>query len=73
MALVKGAASIFIYTLTNIWDVIESPLFVSGIILCIMLFEPWPMKFVYIAIWIIAFYFISKFIRKLESYRKKNI
>ena len=73
MALVKGAASIFIYTLTNIWDVIESPLFVSGIIICIMLFEPWPMKFVYIGIWIITFYFTSKFIRKLESYRKKNI
>lgn len=73
MALVKTVADIFIYTLTNIWDVIESPLFILGIVLCVMLFEPWPMKFVYIAIWIITFYFTSKFIRKLESYRKKKI
>lgn len=72
-ALVKTVADIFIYTLTNIWDVIESPLFILGIVLCVMLFEPWPMKFVYTGIWIITFYFTSKFIRKLENYRKKNI
>jgi len=71
--LVKAVADIFIYTLTNIWDVIESPLFILGTVLCVMLFEPWPMKFVYIGIWIIIFYFTSKFIRKLESYRKQNI
>ncbi|GEM_PF-2226465 len=71
--LVKAATDIFIYTLTNIWDVIESPLFILGIVLCVMLFEPWSMKFVYIGIWIITFYFTSKFIRKLENCRKKNI
>jgi len=73
MALVKTVAHIFIYTLTNIWDVIESPLFILGIVLCVMLFEPWPMKFVYIGIWIITLYFISKSIRKLDSYRKKTL
>lgn len=53
------------------WDVAESVLFVGGILLCIMLFDPWPMKFVAMAIWVAIVYAISKMVRRLEKYRNR--
>lgn len=63
---------IFLFSLVSIWGVSEGALFVGGIILCIMIFEPWPMKFIYMAIWIVVVYFVSKLIAKISNSRKKR-
>jgi len=63
MVNVKQAA---IFTLNQVFDIIIGPLFVVGSILCIMFFEPWPLKFVSMAIWLLFLYFICLLIDKVK-------
>ncbi|HAT1612966.1 TPA: hypothetical protein I8Y22_004384 [Raoultella planticola] len=61
-----------LFAIVNIWDVFQSVIFVGGFIVCIMLPVAWPMKFVYMAVWFIAAYAISKLVDRLDAYRKKG-
>ena len=69
---IKGITDIIIFVVVNIWDVAESVLFVGGVLLCIMLFDPWPMKFVYMVFWVAIVYAVSKAVRLLEKYRNQD-
>jgi len=64
--LIKNIMAFVIY---HIFEVLIGPLVVIGAILCIMVFEPWPLKFLYMAIWLFFLFFMSKFIDKIN--RKK--
>jgi len=64
MVKVKQAA---IFTLNQVFDVIIGPLFVVGSILCIMSFEPWPLKFAGMAIWLLFLYYICQLIDKVKN------
>ncbi len=61
-----------LFAIINIWSVIESLIFVGGVIVCIMLPVVWPMKFVYMAVWLIAAYIVRKLVDSLDEYRKKD-
>jgi hypothetical protein len=61
-----------LFAIVNIWDVIQSLIFIGGVIVCIMLPVVWPMKFVYMAAWLITAYAISKLVDRLDEYRKKG-
>lgn len=62
----------FLFAIVNIWDVIESVVFIGGIFICIMLPVIWPMKFLYMMIWLVIAYVVSKFISVLDEYRRKE-
>jgi hypothetical protein len=72
LSVLKTFADILLFTLINIWVVIDSVLLVGGIILCIMMFNPWPMKFVYMALWIVIIYSVSRIVTALDNYRKSK-
>ncbi|MBB1201831.1 hypothetical protein EGM70_16235 [Enterobacteriaceae bacterium 89] len=61
-----------LFAVVNIWDVIQSLIFVGGVIVCIMLPVMWPMKFVYMVVWLITAYALSKLVDHLGEYRKKD-
>lgn len=69
--MIKRIADILMFVVIATWDVAESVLFVGGILLCIMLFDPWPMKFVAMVIWVAIVYAVSKMVRQLEKYRNR--
>jgi len=54
------------FILNQAFDFIIGPLVVVGSILCIMFFEPWPLKFVSMATWLLFLYFLSKAIDRLK-------
>jgi hypothetical protein len=68
----RGLLDTLVFAIVNIWDVVQSVIFVGGIIVCIMLPVVWPMKFVYMAVWLITAYIISKLVDRLDEYRKKD-
>ena len=61
--------NIMAFLIHHIFEVLIGPLVVIGAILCIMVFEPWPLKFFYMAIWLFFLFFVSEFIDKIN--RKK--
>ena len=72
LVVAKGVAKGVIFAVVKVWDFFESVLFVGGLIGCLMLPVVWPMKFVYAAGWLVFFFCVSKYIGKIEGYRKKN-
>ncbi len=56
----------------QIWSFFESVLFVGGFIVCLLLSVVWPMKFVYAALWFVAFSICSKVVGILEKYLARN-
>ncbi len=68
----RSLLDMLLFAIVNIWDIAQSVIFVGGVIVCIMLPVFWPMKFVYMALWLIAAYVISKFVDRLDEYRKKG-
>ena len=61
-----------LFAIVNIWDVVQSIIFIGGFIVCIMLPVVWPMKFVYMTVWFITAWAISKLVDRLDEYRKKG-
>jgi putative flippase GtrA len=70
--LIHSLLDMFLFAIISLWDIVESVIFVSGVIICIMLPVSWPMKFVYMAAWLVIAYIISKLINKLDDYRRKK-
>ncbi|WP_227521298.1 hypothetical protein [Raoultella sp. T31] len=68
----RGLLNMLLFAIVNIWDIFQSVIFVGGFIVCIMLPVVWPMKFVYMAVWFITAYAISKLVERLDEYRKKG-
>jgi len=55
------------FILNQAFDFIIGPLVVVGSILCIMSFEPWPLKFAGMAIWLLFLYYICQLIDKVKN------
>jgi hypothetical protein len=70
--LLRIASTILTFTLHHAFEALIGPLIVIGSILCIMLFEPWPMKFIYMGLWLVFLYLLSKAIDKLTHKDKHN-
>lgn len=68
----RGLLDILLFAIVNTWDVVQSIIFIGGFIFCIMLPVVWPMKFVYMAVWFITAWAISKLVDRLDEYRKKG-
>ncbi|WP_241722341.1 hypothetical protein [Raoultella sp. HC6] len=61
-----------LFAIVNAWDVVQSIIFIGGFIVCIMLPVVWSMKFVYMVVWFITAWAISKLVDRLDEYRKKG-
>lgn len=68
----RSLLDVLLFVIVNIWDVIQSVVFVGGVIICVMLPVEWPMKFLYMAVWLVTAYAISKLVDRLDEYRKKE-
>lgn len=68
----RGLLDMLLFAIVNIWDVVQSIIFIGGFIVCIMLPVVWPMKFFYMAVWFITAWAISKLADRLDEYRKKG-
>lgn len=71
-SLLRIVSKIFTFTIHHAFEALIGPLIVIGPILCIMLVEPWPMKFVSIGVWLVFLYFLSKAIDKLIGRDKRD-
>lgn len=67
LSLLRTTQKIITFALTHAYEAIIGPLVVIGSILCIMLFEPWPLKFVAMAIWAVILYLLSKAIDRING------
>lgn len=68
----KGVANIVLFAFVKIWNFFDPLLYVGGLIGCLMLPVPWPMKFVYAALLLVFFFLVSKCIGKLENDWERN-
>lgn len=66
------ATKIIPFIIFHIFEALIGPLSVIGSILCIMFFEPWPMKFVCMGVWLVFLYLLSKATDKLTGRDKQD-
>ena len=71
-SLLRIVSKIFTFTIHHAFEALIGPLIVIGPILCIMLVEPWPMKFVSIGVWLVFLYFLSKVTDKITGRDKRD-
>lgn len=48
--------------LEGIIEIVEGPLLVIGVIVCLDVFEPWPMKIIGMFAWVILFFWVPSII-----------